>query len=202
MLLPAKERLLAAAADVFSREGLQGATTRVIAREAGVSEVTLFRLFENKERLLAEVLSQVCVAQSESLANKADWTQDLHADLLTFARSYNDMLVKNEAMIRTLIGEASRQPDHARQLIKDSVKPARVRFIAYLQEASERGQVRPGLELPIVADMFTGMLLSGMLRRSSHGVRDYSATAYLESCVDVLVAGIGTSKAQPQKPKK
>ncbi len=59
MSLPARERLLAAAAEVFSREGLQGATTRVIAREAGVSEVTLFRLFENKERLLAEVLAQV-----------------------------------------------------------------------------------------------------------------------------------------------
>ena len=196
MSLPARERLLAAAADVFSREGLQGATTRVIAREAGVSEVTLFRLFESKERLLAGVLSQVCMAQSESLAGKAAWTHDLHADLMTFAKSYNDMLVKNEAMIRTLIGEATRQPEHARQLIKDSVKPARMRFIAYLEEACGRGQVRPGLDLPIVADMFTGMLLSGMLRRSSHGVRDYSAASYIESCVNVLVTGIA---APPSK---
>ncbi len=199
MSLTARERLLAAAAEVFSREGLQGATTRVIAREAEVSEVTLFRLFESKERLLAEVLSQVCNAQSESLANKAEWTHDLHADLLAYARAYNDMLVKNEAMIRTLIGEASRQPEHAKQLIKDSVKPARARFIAYLQEAGERGQVRPGLDLHIIADMFTGMLLSGMLRRSSHGVRDYSAASYIESCVDVLVAGIA---AHPSKIKR
>ena len=199
MSSPARERLLAAAADVFSREGLQGATTRVIAREAGVSEVTLFRLFESKERLLAGVLSQVCMAQSESLANKAAWTQDLHADLMTFAKAYNDMLVKNEAMIRTLIGEATRQPEHARQLIKDSVKPARMRFIAYLEEACGRGQVRPGLDLPIVADMFTGMLLSGMLRRSSHGVRDYSAGSYIESCVDVLVTGIAAQPSQKSR---
>ncbi|MDB6137855.1 MAG: transcriptional regulator, TetR family [Verrucomicrobiaceae bacterium] len=199
MSSPARDRLLAAASEVFSREGLQGATTRVIAREAGVSEVTLFRLFENKEKLLAEVLAHVCSALSGTLAAKGDWSNDLRADLTAFARAYSDMLVKNEAMIRTLIGEASRHQDHARQLIKESVKPARVRLIAYLHDAQERGQVRKGLELPVVADMFSGMLLSGMLRRSSHGVREYSAATYLESCVDVLVAGIA---APAEKPKR
>ncbi len=129
------------------------------------------------------------------MADKSEWTQDLRTDLLAYAKGYNDSLVKNEAMIRTLIGEASRQPEHARLLIKESVKPARVRLIAYLQDALERGQVRPGLELPIVADMFTGMLLSGMLRRSAHKVREYSAATYLESCVDVLVAGIAAPAA-------
>lgn len=192
MSLPAKERLLAAAAEVFSREGLQGATTRVIAREAGVSEVTLFRLFENKERLLAEVLVQVCTSQSETLADKSEWTQDLRTDLLVYGKSYYESLVKNEAMIRTFIGEASRQPELAKQLIKNSVKPARARLIAYLQDARERGQVREGLELPVVTDMFTAMLFTGMLRRSSHGVREYSVATYLESCVDVFVTGIAT----------
>lgn len=199
MSSPAKERLLAAAAEVFAREGLQGATTRVIAREAGVSEVTLFRLFENKERLLAEVLAQVCHGLSETLKEKAGWTNDLRADLLAYGRAYNDMMVKNEAMIRNLIGEASRQPEHARQLIKESVKPARVRLIEYLREAQERGEVRAGLDLPIVADMFTGMLLAGMLRRSSHKVTEYSVAGYVEGCVDVIVAGItvqGSSKAK------
>src|SRR5262249_18040858 len=124
----AKERLLAAAAEVFAREGLQGATTRMIAREAEVSEVTLFRLFESKEKLLAEVLAHICNAQAESLVEKAEWTNDLRADLLAYAKAYHETLVKNEAMIRTLIGEASRQPEHARQMIKDSVKPARVRL--------------------------------------------------------------------------
>ncbi len=195
----AKERLLAAAAEVFAREGLQGATTRMIAREAEVSEVTLFRLFESKEKLLAEVLVHICNAQAESLAEKAEWTNDLRADLLAYARAYNETLVKNEAMIRTIIGEASRQPEHARQMIKDSVKPARVRLIHYLQEASERGAVRSGLEMPIVADMLTGMLLSGMLRRSAHGVRDYTVAAYIEACVDVLVSGIAAPSPKARK---
>jgi AcrR family transcriptional regulator len=40
-----KKRILAAAELVFSRDGFQGATTREIARQAGVNEVTLFRHF-------------------------------------------------------------------------------------------------------------------------------------------------------------
>src|SRR6516164_1006081 len=53
-----KERLLEAAAWTFSREGIQGATTRQIAREAGVNEVTLFRHFKSKEQLLEAVLKR------------------------------------------------------------------------------------------------------------------------------------------------
>ena len=49
-------RLLEAATRVFARSGLEGATTREIAREAGVNEVTLFRHFQSKENLLSAVL--------------------------------------------------------------------------------------------------------------------------------------------------
>lgn len=175
---------------MFAREGLQGATTRVIAREAEVSEVTLFRLFESKEKLLGEVLAQICGEQSVALASRVEWTNDLRGDLLSYAHAYNDMLVTNEAMIRTLIGEASRQPELARQMIRDSVKPARLRLIAYLEKARSKREVRGDVDLAIIADMFTGMLLAGMLRRTAHGVRDYSATAYIESCVEVVIAGL------------
>ena len=55
---PTRQRLLDAAARVFARDGLTGATTRAIAREAGLNEVTLFRHFQTKERLLAAVVGQ------------------------------------------------------------------------------------------------------------------------------------------------
>lgn len=200
---PARDRLLQAAGRVFAREGLQGATTRKIAQEAGVNEVTLFRLFESKERLLAEVLKQERLAQSETLAGGgSEWTYDIRTDLRNYARSFNVMLEKYEAMIRTLIGEAQRRPQHARQVIHDSVRPARDRFIAYLDAARQRGLVRDDLKLAAAADMFTGTLLAGMLRRSSSGARDYSATAYIDTCVEIFVAGIAPqARALPAKKK-
>ena len=53
----ARERLLDAAAVVFAREGIAGSTTREIAQAAGVNEVTLFRLFQNKQNDLGGFIS-------------------------------------------------------------------------------------------------------------------------------------------------
>lgn len=53
----AEQRILEAALKVFATEGYTGATTRKIAEEANVAEVTLFRKFKSKENLLKEVLN-------------------------------------------------------------------------------------------------------------------------------------------------
>jgi len=50
----ARERLLDAARRVFAQSGSAGATTRRIAEEAGVNEVTVFRHFGSKDALLDE----------------------------------------------------------------------------------------------------------------------------------------------------
>jgi AcrR family transcriptional regulator len=53
-----RERILDAAARVYSKHGFRGATTRLIAAEAGVNEVTLFRTFGSKGALLEAVLEK------------------------------------------------------------------------------------------------------------------------------------------------
>jgi AcrR family transcriptional regulator len=53
-----RERILEAAARVYAKHGFRGATTRLIALEAGVNEVTLFRTFGSKGALLQAVLTQ------------------------------------------------------------------------------------------------------------------------------------------------
>ncbi|HEY5974579.1 MAG TPA: TetR/AcrR family transcriptional regulator [Geobacteraceae bacterium] len=51
-------RILAAALQLFSQQGYNPTTTRAIAKEAGISEVTLFRHFSSKEQLLEEVITR------------------------------------------------------------------------------------------------------------------------------------------------
>ena len=53
-----RTRILAAAARVYAQYGFRGATTRLIANEAGVNEVTLFRTFGSKGALLEAVLEE------------------------------------------------------------------------------------------------------------------------------------------------
>ncbi|HGY10053.1 MAG TPA: TetR/AcrR family transcriptional regulator, partial [Oceanithermus profundus] len=56
------ERLLEAALELLAERGYRGATTRAIAERAGVAEVTLFRRFGSKARLLAEAVRRAGAA--------------------------------------------------------------------------------------------------------------------------------------------
>lgn len=54
--MPSRERILEAAARVYGEYGFRGATTRRIANEAGVNEITVFRHFGSKDALLSEAI--------------------------------------------------------------------------------------------------------------------------------------------------
>lgn len=47
-----EEKIINATFDILQKEGFEKATTKRIAREAGVNEVTIFRKFENKKNLI------------------------------------------------------------------------------------------------------------------------------------------------------
>ena len=47
-----EEKIMKATFDILQREGLAKTTTKKIAAEAGVNEVTIFRKFENKKNLI------------------------------------------------------------------------------------------------------------------------------------------------------
>src|ERR1017187_9657919 len=56
MTAPTRAHILVPAARLYGEHGFRGTTTRRIAEEAGVNEVTLFRLFGTKTALLLEAM--------------------------------------------------------------------------------------------------------------------------------------------------
>jgi AcrR family transcriptional regulator len=86
-----EERILDAALKIFASEGYAGATTRRIAQEANVTEMTLFRKFKTKENLLKEVLKKNTETffKPDSLLPK-----DKNADLNTSLQSLGHNLAK------------------------------------------------------------------------------------------------------------
>lgn len=57
-----KEKIVAAASQLFARQGYHGTSTREIARLADVSENTIFRHFDRKEDLFWSALRTRCSA--------------------------------------------------------------------------------------------------------------------------------------------
>ncbi len=188
-----RTRLLKAAKEVFESAGIAKATTREIARVAGVNEVTLFRHFQSKEQLLAAVVQQVTALQAEALARQDEWTGDLHVDLLHYARLYSNMVEEHEAFVRMFIGEAKRHPEAALQVIREAARPLRENLIAYLLHGIVGGKIRADVDLLPTVDQFTGMLLIGVLRRHIDPTsQHYSPERYIEAAVELFVRGIST----------
>ena len=184
---------------MFARHGFEGATTRRIAREAGVNEVTLFRLFQNKENLQAAVLRQVFAQQAELLAGqpKPAATADLRADLLRIARNYQEALRQNFALVRTLIGESHRRREHKKEVLQGIFNPLRVELFATLEAARKANLIRPDIDLEIAVSMLPAMIFQDTLRRSLDPCHApaYPAEAHLAACLEVFVRGLAVVTA-------
>lgn len=203
LLSPTRQRLLDAAFRVCSERGLHAATTREIAEVADVNEVTLFRHFGNKEKLIAALFEHVLAALTESLSETEPDGHDLERDLTRYARRYNEMLMTNEALIRTIIGESRRHPEQARQVMCEAGRSIRERLIDYLRAAQNAGSVRHDVELGPAIDAFTGMLLAGMLRRTGFKTYiDYSDDDYITNVVELFLRGIAATPASPDKKRR
>jgi AcrR family transcriptional regulator len=199
-LLPARERLLTAAARVFSRSGLAGATTREIAREAGVNEVTLFRHFHTKEGLIAAVVGQNFGPQVKLEPTAVPpTTANLRTDLNAFGRCYEKILNENLPLVRTLIGEVQHEQhaSHEKQVFRAIFLPLKEALFARVETARKAGQLLGRMRSDVLADLFFATIFTGVLRRSSMNVKmEYSAHQYLESAVDLFLHGACVSEGK------
>jgi hypothetical protein len=98
-----RDQLLAAAARVYSESGYRGATTRRIALEAGVNEITLFRHFGSKDALLREALAR---CHGDAGAELPEVPRDPPAELAAWAGSHLTDMRERRALIRTCMGSS------------------------------------------------------------------------------------------------
>ena len=194
-----RQRILEAAANVFAQQGLEGATTREIAQQAKVNEVTLFRHFRSKENLLDAVLQRTFAEQEETspvatVAAETDHAEQAQPGLRTvlfdFARRYEDLLRRNILLLRTLLGEIHRHREHEARVLRCIFAPLKAELVTSIQSARERGTARAEIEPQIAADLFASMIFVDVLRRSSHFNPDYPAERYLATAVETFARGI------------
>ena len=100
-----KARILEAALEVFSHKGFHSATTDEIAERAGVGKGTLYRYFETKEKLFAELVR----LRLDELERRAGSIMDSHDDVLTmiskYIRVYFEFFDGNQGLLRLIVQE-------------------------------------------------------------------------------------------------
>ena len=101
-------QILTAALDVIMQKGYAGATTREIAAAAGINEVTLFRRFGSKKKLLMAAVERE--AEDFNVA-AIGYTGDLGADLTAVVQFYYDMAQTRGRFVAMVMTEMQRQPE-------------------------------------------------------------------------------------------
>jgi AcrR family transcriptional regulator len=108
-----RERILEAAARVYAQYGFRGATTRLIAQEAGVNEVTLFRLFGSKAQLFDELLNKQLHASTVPLL-PAEPGDDPESELTGWCAVLLSQMRASRSFLRKMLGETEERPEAAR----------------------------------------------------------------------------------------
>lgn len=184
-------RIIDAAREVFAEQGIEGATTRGIAEKAGCNEVTLFRHFESKQKLLVAVVEDTTDEFRSLCDSPSNLTGNLHDDLRKYAEVYNHSVERCEGMCRALIGESRRRPTLARELIGDVLQPFHKSLAAYFQAQMEQGKVRQDCNPEAVAEMLTASIMGALLRRTS-GLSMLSQKEWLDQIVDAIARSLKT----------
>lgn len=126
---PPRERILAAAEELFYREGIRGVGVEAIAVRAETTKMALYRHFESKDALVAEWLRGVAVGE-EAIFDRlaAEHAEDAHARLWAWVRLVADRLVNCTGRGCALVNSLAELPDpeHPALRVIEAHKAARL----------------------------------------------------------------------------
>lgn len=156
-----RQRLIQSALELFIEQGVSNTTTRQIAAQAEVNEVTLFRHFGNKYGLLLAVIeeSPPFTHLGEALAQRLTSASSFEQALKAYANLYLRSLEQAPELIRSFIGEANHFPAENRRALGLRLTEATQALTPYLTTVIQREALSPELPPERLASLLNGLLL-------------------------------------------
>lgn len=191
-------RILDAAFKIFSSKGYSGTTTREIAHEANVNEVTIFRKFKSKENLLKEVFNSNLAAFS-SLDNLFQIQKDVNLETElrflgeTIANPMEDKKRENKSQVHMfmhmLFEEAKKRPEVAEVLlafVKKSIKP----ISKYFETQIKNGKMRNINPQTAALTLISYISYTSMLREVFGDDLLGDSNEEIENFIDIFTNGV------------
>ncbi|MCL4491076.1 MAG: TetR/AcrR family transcriptional regulator [Nitrospirae bacterium] len=186
-----RDKILEAALRLFSQKGYLGATTREIARESGIAEVTLFRHFPSKERLFEETLN----ANSFLPALKGLLPEirrvPYEEALATIAGRFLETLTLRKDTVKIMHSEMQRYPGKIQKIYHAFIDEIVSTLALYFGEMQKKGVLRE-FDTELAARSFFGMFFSyfdaeEMMLRKKY--RHIDAGKTIREFVDIFTRG-------------
>ena len=182
------ERILAATLQVYTEAGFRGTTTRRIAQEAGVNEITLFRQFGTKEALVKAALSR-----TYEVVFPADLNEpvDPPAELYQWAIATYRHWYAGRHLISKVLGDLVEHPELAPDICEEpSCKHAMLS--GFLDRLRQRGLATGEFNPDAAAGMLLGSVFTHAIWRDHFAKPDLPPPEeVVRHYVQLLLASVG-----------
>jgi AcrR family transcriptional regulator len=163
-----RSRILAAAVELFARDGYEATTNRSIAEACGLTSAAIYHYFASKAELYAavyeEVFDRVFSEFEKAIVDRTTLVEQ-YAAVLDAAARLNRADPTLPAFVVGVAGDAQRHPE-----LKQMLRPLRRRNNVFFQRlvaaAAERGELSPDVDLRAVEDLLNAVV-SGLARLSA-----------------------------------
>jgi TetR/AcrR family transcriptional regulator, mexJK operon transcriptional repressor len=141
--LEKRAAILDVAKRLFTTQGFEGTSMDAIAASAGVSKLTVYSHFQDKERLFAAAVECVCREQMPAELFMADLKGPIRKQLLTIARAFFALITSEEALSvhRTIVANARQSPKLAELFWEAGPKRTQEAFESFLRDEVKGGKL-------------------------------------------------------------
>ena len=164
---PGKEKTIAAAIKLFAKQGYHGTSTLQIAKEAGVSQATVFKYFKTKEDLLYSIIVPIIPKLFLDFLKRTQNTNSLE-ELISYAVEDRMVFLKeNKDTIKIIYSEILTNENFKTQLI-DSIKITfeKINFKAILKKYKETNpEINENLSTAEIIRSFSGPITTYSVQR-------------------------------------
>jgi len=154
-----RDKILEAGLKLFSKKGFLGATTKEIAKKAGVAELTLFRHFSTKERLFEEMINTYSFLPA--LRGLIPELKGLEYEdaLRLIAVRFLDRLYERRDLIGLMHSEKHLYPAKVKEIYHNFIDEMFRTLASYFRDLQGRGILRD-FDPELGARAFLGMFFS------------------------------------------
>ena len=184
-----RARILAAAREVFERNGTRGTTTREVAERAGVNEATLFRHFGSKAALIGAMREVSCGVESiRNLLTGLDGI-DIAGDVKRLAYHSVGVMAGQRALMCISLAEDAIDADKADLEAPEWRGPRQVLGLLTEYFAARAAEGRIAGDPCLLGRLFMGMLFQLVVARKLWGNAPTDHET-IDAIVDVFLNGV------------
>ncbi len=187
-----REKILAASLRLFSDKGYLGATTKEIAKEAEIAEVTLFRHFHSKEILFADVINTYSFLPALKSLLPEISNMPYEQALAAIARKFLKTLTMRKDIIRIMLSEMHRYPEQIRQIYNALIEELLRTLASYFEKFQKKGIARD-FNPEFAARAFLGIFFSYFITmelKNLKGFKNEDTETVIKEFVSLFINGI------------